>query len=102
MDIRKGRCAMQPKTSSTLTKWGNSQGVRIPKEICDLLGAKVGTEVDLTVDQAKSQLTLTFEQPGRKYHRNRKVSIQDLCADWKGDKVGEEWGGSDVGSEVVE
>lgn len=36
------------------------------------------------------------------HQRNRKVGIEELCADWAGGKVGVEWGGSDVGAEVVE
>lgn len=62
----------------------------------------VGALVGLSVDQAKSAVIITFEKPARKYHRSRKVSMEQLCADWEGDKVGVEWGGSDVGAEVVE
>ena len=29
-------------TGVMLCKWGNSQGLRIPKKMCDLLGIKVG------------------------------------------------------------
>ena len=93
---------MQTKTTGTLAKWGNSQGVRIPKDICDLIGAKIGAPVDIDIDQTRSQITLTFEQAPHSYHRNRKVSMQELCAGWQGKKAGEEWGGADVGNEVVE
>lgn len=93
---------MGAMATGTLAKWGNSQGVRIPKDICDLLELRVGVPVDMRVDQAKSEVTLTFAQPERAYARNRKVSLAELCAGWDVGKVGEEWGGPDMGAEVVE
>lgn len=85
----------------TLSKWGNSQGVRIPKSVCSRLGAEVGDPVELKVDEAKGQVIVAFEFDRREYQRNRKVSMEELCAGWDGGKVGEEWGGPDVGAEVV-
>ena len=92
---------METIMKTTLAKWGNSQGFRIPKEVCELLGIGLGSEAQMTVDAPNQQVTLTFEQPKRKYHRSRKVSLEELCAGWSGGKVGEEWGGADVGAEVV-
>lgn len=92
---------MQATATGTLAKWGNSQGVRIPKDMCELLGARIGTPVDIRADQAKSELVIKFARPDGRYHRNRKVSMEELCSDWVGEKVGEEWGGIDVGLEVV-
>ncbi len=93
---------MDAVLTGTLAKWGNSQGVRIPKDICDQLGLRIGSTVDMRVDQAKSEVTLTFPRPERKYARNRTVSLAELCEGWSGGKVGEEWSGADVGAEVVE
>lgn len=92
---------METVVEATLTKWGNSQGFRMSKEVCDLLGISPGARARMRVDAPRAQVTLTFEQPTRKYHRSRKVTMEELCADWKGGKVGEEWGGPDVGAEVV-
>ena len=92
---------MEAVVGSTLSKWGNSQGIRIPKEVCDLLGIGIGSPAKIEVDQARSQLTVSFDRPEHKYRRNRKVSLVELCAEWDGEKVGEEWGGPDVGAEVV-
>lgn len=92
---------MQSVMKSTLSKWGNSQGIRIPREICDLLGVGVGSSAKIEVDQARSQMTVSFDTPRRKYHRNRKISLVELCGDWEGEKVGDEWGGPDVGAEIV-
>lgn len=93
---------MATSTMGTIAKWGNSQGIRISKEICDALGIHIGSPVELTVNHAKSEVLLSFPRQNQKYTRNRKVSMAELCAGYTGDKVGEEWGGSDVGAEVVE
>ena len=88
--------------TATLQKWGNSQGIRIPKEVCDAFGAGIGSVVEMTVDEARYQLTISFERPHGKYHRNRKLTMEELMGAWQGEKVGEEWGGQDVGAEVVD
>lgn len=93
---------MESVIEGTLAKWGNSQGIRIPKEVCERLGAKVGDPVRMQVDEAKGQVTVVFEYDAHRYHRSRKVSIEELCAGWSGGKIGEEWSGPDVGAEVVE
>ena len=36
--------------NGTLRKWGNSQGVLIPKGLCDRLGIKTGDAISLTID----------------------------------------------------
>jgi antitoxin component of MazEF toxin-antitoxin module len=87
--------------TATLSKWGNSQGVRIPKEICDIVGARLGATANIRANQEASEITLTFEHPNAVYNRNRKVSMQELCESWSGGKVGEEWAGHDVGAEEV-
>lgn len=87
--------------TGTLAKWGNSQGIRIPKEACELLGIQVGATAHIEIDRAKSELILKFPRPEQKYSRSRKVSLEELCSEWNGEKVGEEWGGPDVGAEVV-
>lgn len=93
---------MEATMDGTLAKWGNSQGMRISKEMCDVLGVRLGTPYHAVADPATSTVTITFAQPQSRYHRNRKVSMEELCAGWEGNKVGEEWGGPDVGAEVVE
>lgn len=93
---------MQATATGTLAKWGNSQGVRIPKDICELIGARIGSTVGIRANQAKSELVLTFVKPESRYRRNRKVSMEELCAGWSGGRIGEEWGGPDVGAEMVD
>ena len=87
---------------ATLTRWGNSQGLRVPLEACNALGVTVGARAELQVDPATSTLTVKFEQPTRHYARHRKMSLEEFAAGWSGGKVGKEWGGPDVGAEVVE
>ena len=87
---------------ATLTRWGNSQGLRVPLEACNALGVTVGARAELQVDPATSTLTVKFEQPTRRYARHRKMSLEEFAAGWSGGKVGKEWGGPDVGAEVVE
>jgi len=84
-----------------LVKWGNSQGVRIPREVCDSLGVDVGVKGELDFDVINASLTIHFNRPARKYQRSRITTMQELMAGWEGGKVGEEWGGPDVGAEIV-
>jgi hypothetical protein len=55
----------------------------------------------MAVDPATSSLTLTFQKPRRRYARTRKMTMEEFAAGWEGGKVGAEWGGPDVGAEVV-
>ena len=96
-------------TETTLVKWGNSQGIRVSKETCELLGVGLGAKAKMQVNATASQLILTFEQPKRKFHRTRKVTIEELFVDYEGSYEpptdwslnGSEidWGGS-MGEEV--
>ena len=100
---------MESAMKTTLAKWGNSQGCRFPKELCNLLGIGLGAEAEIRVDAPKSQVTLTFSQPKRKYHRTRKLTAAELFEGYEGEyepladwpSVGNEidWGES-AGSEV--
>jgi antitoxin MazE len=75
---------MDAVMNTTLTKWGNSQGFRVPREACDLLGVGLGAKAKMVVDSANSQLLLTFEQPKRKFRRTRRVSIDELFEGYDG------------------
>lgn len=33
-----------------LKKWGNSQGIILPKKVCQLLGIKIGSVLDVTTN----------------------------------------------------
>ena len=49
--------------STKLIKWGNSQGVILPKHLCEHIGAMVGDRVDISVDAATHKIELTFQPP---------------------------------------
>ncbi len=65
---------------ATLSKWGNSQGILIPKSVCEALGLSVGDKMELRMDAPSLVLT-----PQRKYCRSRKVTIDELFEGWEGD-----------------
>jgi len=77
---------------TTLQRWGNSQGVRLPKSIIQSLGITVGSTVIVEVSGDQSQITIKPAQecrPVRGRHR-----IEDLIAESAPDSFGGEhdWG----------
>ena len=80
-------------------KWGNSQGVRIPKEACDAAGIKVGDIVEISYEPGSVTLRVA---PDRGYRRSGRRTLAEICAGYEGERVGTEWIVGSVGSEVVE
>jgi antitoxin MazE len=78
--------------TTTIQKWGNSQGIRLPKIILDDLNITEGEEVELFV-----QNSTIIIKPSKK----KRKTIQELFADYDGDYVPQEidWG-KPVGDEV--
>ena len=79
---------------TTLQRWGNSQGVRLPKVLVDGLGVKVGTPVmvELSTDRTRITITPTTElRPLRGRYRS-----EDLIAgsDPKAFRGEHDWGGA--------
>lgn len=89
--------------NAKLVRWGNSQGIRIPKEVCVQMDIGVGSCGEMVIDYDSSSITITFERrPGKpRYTRRSHASLEELASGWTGGRAGEEWGGKDVGSEVV-
>lgn len=87
---------------TTLSKWGNSKGVRVPADAVSALGLSVGARASVEVDAASSTITLTFDRPRHRYSRSAKLTMEEFAAGWKGGKVGGEPTGTDMGGEVVE
>ncbi len=56
---------------SKVIKWGNSQGIRIPKNLLENSQIKIGEEVDITAEDGKIILESTNKIRGR-------YSIKDL------------------------
>ena len=79
--------------TSTLMKWGNSQGVIIPKALCEELGMQVGDRIAMDVVDGELRA-----KPSKDY------TIQSLLADYDGPKPEYvdyfgDWGGP-VGREL--
>ena len=91
-------------TETTLSKWGNGRGVRIPAEVCAELGISVGDIADIEVDELRSSVTFAFRKnKQRSYSRHRKMTMEEFASGWSGGKTAtKEWGGEDIGAEVVE
>ena len=64
---------------TTLQRWGNSQGIRLPKAIVESMGIAVGASVIVEISEDSSQITITptpASRPIRGRHR-----IEDLIAE---------------------
>ena len=88
--------------TATLGKWGNSQALTVPSDICSALGLSLGAKAYVEYDLGTNCVTYRFEKPGSRYSRSKKMTMEEFAAGWSGPKAGEEWGGPDVGAEVVE
>ena len=73
----------------TLSKWGNGQGILIPKALCEKLGLKTGDK--LIVDADNSGLTI---KPVKSYR------VEDLLAGYTGSKPEEYDWGKPMGKEM--
>ena len=83
-------CREVANMNATIQKWGNSQGIRIPKTILDGLSLKEGAAVELLVEGD----ALIIKPQSKK-------NIQELFAGYEGEYVpGEVNWGKDVGGEV--
>lgn len=49
-------CERSPAKETTLKKWGNSQGVLIPKNLCEYLGIAVGDRLEM--EEAHGAITM--------------------------------------------
>lgn len=83
--------------TSTIRKWGNGQGLLIPRPIMDAAGLTVGEKLNLTV-HSNGRIILTPQE--RWFEPPRKTTIEELFAHYQGTYEVEEadWGES-VGRE---
>jgi len=80
---------------TTIQKWGNSQGVRLPKTILDELFLQENDQVEIVAEND----SIIIKKATRK--RRAKKSLEELFAYYKGDYKCEEWDtGKPVGKEV--
>ena len=64
--------------STTVQKWGNSLGIRVPKAIAEQVQLKQGTQIEF--DTSKGVLTLRPVRP----RRRSKYKLSELMAGYKG------------------
>lgn len=72
--------------TATLTKWGSSQGIRIPKEIVELTKLKIGDVVSITADENRIIIKKAI----------KRVTLDELFDGYNGNYKPEEinWGTS--------
>ena len=71
--------------AATISKWGNGQGIRLPKTLMELLEWENNDKLEIIVEKGNKRI--------RKAERKRK-SIQELFANYKGEYKNQEinWG----------
>jgi antitoxin MazE len=93
-------------TTATLTRWGNSQGIRLPKELCRACGLRVGAKIAISRERDDSIVLKAVKDPARPHYQRRRImTTEELFKDWhpsSASKIKEMDWGEDVGSEVVE
>ena len=75
-------------------KWGNSQGLRLAKQILEDANISVGDDVDVSVNRGKIIIS-PAKKPRHKYDITELLS--DMPADYKPEEV--DWG-KPVGKEI--
>lgn len=91
---------------TNLCRWGASQGVRIPKPVCEELGIETGSQLTLQVGKDEMGLYVTIRKAPEMEHRTFSdapyISMDELFKDYDGSsQPGEcDWG-ADEGAEVV-
>ncbi len=79
--------------NATIQKWGNSQGIRLPKHLLDAIKWQENEELEITAENGK----IVIEKA---VHKERK-NIKELFANFDGEYVSTEidWG-KPVGEEI--
>lgn len=79
--------------TTAIQKWGNSQGIRLPKHILDVMQWQDNEQINITTDGNK----IIIEKATKEERKN----IKELFADFDGQYVPPEidWG-SPVGKEI--
>ena len=77
--------------TTTIQKWGNSQGIRIPKILLDTVNWSENEEIVITVEDGKLIIEKTENR------KNIKELFQDYEDEYKPEEI--DWG-SPVGDEI--
>ena len=78
--------------NTQITQWGNSQGIRIPKQILESLSIAIGENVNIGIDAEKGCITIKKAFPS---------TFSELIDGYEGDLRSFEWDtGDPQGKEV--
>lgn len=66
-----------------IKKWGNSNGIRVPKNIMDFLGVQTEDKVKVTQEEVDGKRRLIVEPVNVK----RELTIEELFADYNKERV---------------
>ena len=78
---------------SSIQKWGNSQGVRLPKNILSAAGLSASCAVKIVAEPDRIVI--------QKIEKRKYRSLQELFQNYTGDFACEEWDtGAPVGKEI--
>lgn len=72
--------------TTTIQKWGNSQGVRIPKILLDSINWSENEEVSINIEEDK----LVIEKAKTQNRKNIKELFKDYKGEYKPEKI--DWG----------
>ena len=77
---------------TTLTKWGNSQGIRIPSQLVAQLSLNIGDAFEICLEEGRIVLV-----PVKK----KRKTVMERFREYEGDlQLGEEWDSGPVGREL--
>ena len=73
-----------------VARWGNSLGVRVPKDLVRRVGLKEGASVEMTADDDRIVIEVRREDRLAELLRGMTPKAMAEAFDW-GDDVGREW-----------
>ena len=78
---------------TSIQKWGNSQGIRLPKNILTAAGLSAGCAVKIVAEPDRIEI--------HKIDKRKHRSLLELFQNYSGEAVCEEWNtGAPVGKEI--
>ena len=77
---------------TTLQRWGNSQGVRIPKALIKPLGITLGSELELTVSPDEMPIVISTVKDSRPVRGRHRIADLIAASDPKAFEGESDWG----------
>ena len=73
--------------ATTLVQWGNSDAVRIPKEMLRRVGLKRGDKIEIEINAAGHLELLPKKEAHRRVCPSRKIDATDLLRAYEGNRL---------------